>query len=679
MTTSNVLKLRLLLSASDAPSDVHVVSSRGAIHLDAPTPTAIIAHHLSNSQCVLEVQTMDPCTGLETLDATLYEKQPRLRAVKRVLYVQEPSKLCSFCSLRGESRCACAPTMRDRAPSSSAAAGRFTTTAPTDNNSNSLNTASKSKSSLGSTLFEIAKSATTGASEQQQHQQQQEAQSALTKENSSSAAAAASTVVVAAGGGGGAGGTKLATWSAVLDIMFRQLQTSSGRTNLSLHAGMGQRSWKSEGARFTRWVQRSNHPESRMLLVRMVEQLNRCNNSPRVGTIVRSVHHAAGFGQGPRYTHHHEPQREKRKLATMRLLSNGEVDEEHEEHGMNSTNFEKSKRKRGAGNVRSAEELQQHLLEFSRLNHGDQRVPSLGGSLSTQQELRRGAVVVGDGCATGQEEGGGGGEGGAMCDAMENESSFAVEFGAAGNGASMSAVVRMSERGGNDRPSLEDSESGRAMLAAIVGAARQEHPGKKEFADGDFGRGGRIRACGNAGNDGEMNGNGVSGAVLLLLPEEELVGTAAAASRHGNAAAAPRKRKQAQGPEHRTESRVDLIGEFGENGHDGDRDRGSGVRGDGVGGGGGGKLFSCPHCPMQSKHKGHLNEHLQAVHLKLKRFVCDVCNKAFSTSGNMHMHKRTVHDDGAARRFACTQCPARFQLRSKLKRHVIGVHGEKVP
>ena len=51
--------------------------------------------------------------------------------------------------------------------------------------------------------------------------------------------------------------------------------------------------------------------------------------------------------------------------------------------------------------------------------------------------------------------------------------------------------------------------------------------------------------------------------------------------------------------------------------------------------------FKCLPCNVNFNTKQQLEKHHAIVHEKIKRFLCDVCGKAFSDSTNMNVHKKT--------------------------------------
>jgi len=50
--------------------------------------------------------------------------------------------------------------------------------------------------------------------------------------------------------------------------------------------------------------------------------------------------------------------------------------------------------------------------------------------------------------------------------------------------------------------------------------------------------------------------------------------------------------------------------------------------------------FVCHHCGKRCISRRDLEGHTNAMHLKLKPFVCDLCGRGFSYNRNLHVHKK---------------------------------------
>jgi predicted nucleic acid-binding Zn ribbon protein len=68
---------------------------------------------------------------------------------------------------------------------------------------------------------------------------------------------------------------------------------------------------------------------------------------------------------------------------------------------------------------------------------------------------------------------------------------------------------------------------------------------------------------------------------------------------------------------------------------------------------GGNPYFDCEQCSKKFTRKIYLNAHMKAVHVKERKFVCDICNKAYKCARGLSKHK-VIH--AAVRPYACTKC-----------------------
>ena len=68
---------------------------------------------------------------------------------------------------------------------------------------------------------------------------------------------------------------------------------------------------------------------------------------------------------------------------------------------------------------------------------------------------------------------------------------------------------------------------------------------------------------------------------------------------------------------------------------------------------------------MNHNKANQINENVDAMENKTP-FVCNTCNKCFSTKGNLHMH-RNIHL--AEKTFKCTQCLSQFYQKQNVKAH----------
>ena len=83
----------------------------------------------------------------------------------------------------------------------------------------------------------------------------------------------------------------------------------------------------------------------------------------------------------------------------------------------------------------------------------------------------------------------------------------------------------------------------------------------------------------------------------------------------------------------------------------------------------------CPHCQKQCGT--HLRRHINVVHLKLKPFKCEQCDKRFSERSNLSKHFKVVHLKIKA--FKCQYCDKKFSKEYGRSLHVNSVHLREKP
>lgn len=93
----------------------------------------------------------------------------------------------------------------------------------------------------------------------------------------------------------------------------------------------------------------------------------------------------------------------------------------------------------------------------------------------------------------------------------------------------------------------------------------------------------------------------------------------------------------------------------------------------------GGREHVCRDCGMRFSHRGHFNQHVRAVHEKIRKHKCTYkgCEKAFAKRGDLMRHQLSQHTDGA--RFQCTRCGVMFADKGELAMHFADVHDEDKP
>uniref|UniRef100_A0A671Y112 C2H2-type domain-containing protein n=1 Tax=Sparus aurata TaxID=8175 RepID=A0A671Y112_SPAAU len=76
--------------------------------------------------------------------------------------------------------------------------------------------------------------------------------------------------------------------------------------------------------------------------------------------------------------------------------------------------------------------------------------------------------------------------------------------------------------------------------------------------------------------------------------------------------------------------------------------------------------FKCEDCGVCYKRQSNLISHRRTVHIRLRPFLCEVCNKGFRLTNDLKQHMR-VHT--GERPFMCTRCGKKFKRKVHLQQH----------
>lgn len=82
------------------------------------------------------------------------------------------------------------------------------------------------------------------------------------------------------------------------------------------------------------------------------------------------------------------------------------------------------------------------------------------------------------------------------------------------------------------------------------------------------------------------------------------------------------------------------------------------------------KRFECDLCGLRTFKKQHIEEHLKR-HFKIKDYHCDQCPSAFTTGTELKIHIKNVHCED--RPFRCDHkgCDSAFKQKENLKEHML--------
>ena len=79
-------------------------------------------------------------------------------------------------------------------------------------------------------------------------------------------------------------------------------------------------------------------------------------------------------------------------------------------------------------------------------------------------------------------------------------------------------------------------------------------------------------------------------------------------------------------------------------------------------------------CYICGKSVKHLQEHISAVHDKLKPFICSICGYSCAKKNYLDKHMELVHSDSKVRPFKCLKCTSSFKDEPNLKKHLKMAH-----
>jgi len=81
----------------------------------------------------------------------------------------------------------------------------------------------------------------------------------------------------------------------------------------------------------------------------------------------------------------------------------------------------------------------------------------------------------------------------------------------------------------------------------------------------------------------------------------------------------------------------------------------------------------CTECPARFDRKGNLQRHIRLVHLRLRPFACDTCGKTFQLKQHLQFHVTSRRHEMVPP-FVCTDCGKSFQNRRGYNRHMKSGH-----
>ena len=88
--------------------------------------------------------------------------------------------------------------------------------------------------------------------------------------------------------------------------------------------------------------------------------------------------------------------------------------------------------------------------------------------------------------------------------------------------------------------------------------------------------------------------------------------------------------------------------------------------------------YNCDQCTGSFTLKRYLVLHKKYVHLKIRPYKCNVCEKSFPTMQKLSSHEIS-HNKTKSAIYTCDQCPGTFTLKESVGRHKKTVHQKILP
>lgn len=86
------------------------------------------------------------------------------------------------------------------------------------------------------------------------------------------------------------------------------------------------------------------------------------------------------------------------------------------------------------------------------------------------------------------------------------------------------------------------------------------------------------------------------------------------------------------------------------------------------------RKFQCNKCNFFSKKKDTLKNHIEQIHLKLKR-MCEFCEKAFHPLA-LKRHQNVKCQAKVKEYFSCPRCSKKYSRKEHMKTHLNNIHKE---
>ena len=84
--------------------------------------------------------------------------------------------------------------------------------------------------------------------------------------------------------------------------------------------------------------------------------------------------------------------------------------------------------------------------------------------------------------------------------------------------------------------------------------------------------------------------------------------------------------------------------------------------------------IECGYCDKMFKYKSEMKVHVKKIHLKIKDYFCDNCDKSFASQTNLNTHLPTHLENN----FPCYICGLKLSRKINLINHMKSLHIENV-
>lgn len=92
------------------------------------------------------------------------------------------------------------------------------------------------------------------------------------------------------------------------------------------------------------------------------------------------------------------------------------------------------------------------------------------------------------------------------------------------------------------------------------------------------------------------------------------------------------------------------------------------------------KKWHCDLCPSVLKSHRGIQDHMEYVHLDIRKFACTKCDKRFNTSVYLRRHLELLHgQDETEKNFKCANCDAAYVFEGFLRTHMLKCNVVKPP